>query len=583
MSVKLAYKWKVMIVVAVGIWMIVLDSTVINVAFPTLRHEFSASVDNTQWVISIYVLALGIATPLAGILADRLGLKRIYIAGLSLFVLGSLLSGFASSLWLLISARALQGLGGGIAQPLAVALLFMTFPLREQGRAFGIFGVVMVAAPALGPILGGLLVDLSPWRWIFFINIPIGLLGIALAAKLLHPSQTAQTTNFNPLRVIPVVLGFGSVLIGASRVSQYGWGSQLVLGSLAIGAVALCTFAIVELKLVQQPLLDLRLFRNRTFLTASLVGYVAVIALFGAEFLMPVYLQSLRGRTALQSGVILLPLAIVAGIINPIAGRLYDKIGPRILVVIGSVVLLVNTWQFAGLQASTCIDRILVLLGLRGLAISLIMQATITTALGSVPRDAVPRGSSVVNSTRFVAQALGVALLATIMASAISPEVKQFEQQNQSGTALERFGLCENTSAEVASIPTNNVSAIHRACEESLSGLRRAYVVTFCAAAVALLLGLLLPGWPSDWDGGGDLSSVEQRRQTDTARVFSERAPSLTSIEQETAIQRSTGQKNPSTLLATVRSHTAMSNSNRFAGDERGTKLFDGDITTTQH
>lgn len=457
---RIAYKWRVMITVVLGGWMINLDTTVINVAFPTLRREFAAGIDETQWVISVYVLALGIATPLAGFLSDRFSIKRTFIAGLFVFVIGSLLCGLAPGLVPLIVARALQGFGGGIAQPLGVAMLFMSFPAEDQGRAFGIFGLVMVVAPALGPILGGLLADRELWRWIFFVNIPVGIVAIIFASRLLRIKEGRKSKPFNPLTIITAMVGVASILYATSVVNHYGWASKLVVGSLLLGVVALCAFAIVDLKFTKAPLLDLRLFRKRTFLTASLIGYVAVLALFGAEFLLPVYLQGLRGLTALHSGVILLPLAITAGLMNPIAGRLYDKIGPRPLVIAGSILLLINTWQFAHLGTDTPISHILVLLGLRGLAVSMIMQATFTGALSKVTKRALPRGSSLVNSTRFIVQALGVALLATVLSSAHSHG-------------------------------------------ENLLGFERAYKITFYAALVALLLGLYLPGWPGNWTTRG--------------------------------------------------------------------------------
>jgi EmrB/QacA subfamily drug resistance transporter len=488
-----------MITVAVGVWMIVLDSTVVNVAFPTLRRTFGVGIDQAQWVISIYVLALGIATPLAGFLADRFGMKRVYGLGLTIFVVGSLFSGLAPNFPTLVAARALQGLGGGIAQPLSVAMLFMAFPPREQGHAFGIFGIVMVGAPALGPIVGGLLVDRELWRWIFFINIPIGLLGIGLAALLLRPHAQRDLGPLNPLSVVTAAVGFGCVLYGSSVAARHGWSSAHVLGTLGVGAAALATFALIELHFSREPLLDLRLFTDRTFLKANVVGYVAVLALFGAEFLMPVYLQVLRGHTALQAGLILLPIAIAAGTMNPIAGRLFDKIGPRALVVSGSLLLLVNSWQFARLTATTAIQTLLVLLALRGMAISLIMQATFTTALRAVSHRSVPRASSLVNSTRFIAQALGVALLATVLGSAVSRDVQAMqEEQGRESLAGAPAGLCGDAGREHSQVPDVRRQ---KACEENLQGLRRAYMVTFYAALVALVMGAFLPGWPSKWTG----------------------------------------------------------------------------------
>ena len=486
-----------MITIIFGVSMIVLDSTVVNVAFPTLRREFDVGIDEAQWIISIYVLALGIATPLAGILADRFNLKRVYILGLCIFLLGSLMSGLAPTFGLLVGARALQGIGGGIALPLSTVMLFTTFEDHEQGRAFGIYGVVMVAAPAAGPVLGGLLADANLWRWIFFINIPIGLIGIGLALWLLRPTEPKRSINFNPISFITIIIGYGSVLYAASIVNHYGWLSVPVLSFLAVAVVALSVFAVYDLKYAREPLLELSLYKNPTFLKANLVGYVAVIALFGAEFLMPVYLQSLRGRTAVQTGLILLPIAVTTGLINLIVGGIYDKIGPRVLVVAGAGILLINTWQFTSLSSSTPISQIILLLVLRGLAISLIMQPTYTTAIGVLPKENVPRGSSLVNSTRYIVQALGVAVLATILGSTLSPEVKQL-QQNQQTVESNRVGLCEQQETS---------PQFSRACEESLSGFARAYKFTFYAALVALVLGALLPGFPFEWAGRGAIKA----------------------------------------------------------------------------
>lgn len=488
----LAYKWRVMITIVFGISMIVLDSTVVNVAFQTLRREFDVGLDEAQWIISVYVLAWGITTPLAGILADRFQLKRVYIAGLCVFILGSVASGVAPTFWLLVGARALQGLGGGIALPLSTVLLFTTFENEEQGRAFGIYGMVMVAAPAIGPIVGGLLADTSVWRWIFFINIPIGLIGIGLAVKTLRATKPKRSISFNPVSFITIVIGYGCVLYAASIVNLYGWISVPVLSCLGIAVTALAVFAVYDIKYARDRLLELTLFKNPTFLRANFVGYVAVIALFGAEFMMPVYLQSLRGRTALQTGLILLPIAATTGLVNLIVGGIYDKIGPRLLVVTGAGILLINTWQFEGLTGSTPISQILILLVLRGLAISLIMQPTYTTALGIVPKENVSRGSSLVNSTRFVIQALGVAVLATILGSTLSPNVRQFQRdlQNRETTV----GLCEQQE-------TN--PELDRACAENLSGFERAYKFTFYAAFIALVLGASLPGYPFEWAGRG--------------------------------------------------------------------------------
>src|SRR5215216_5716439 len=301
----LEQKWKILISVMFGIFMIILDATVINVAFPTLRREFGATLADAQWVLSIYVLSLGVTTPVSGYLADRFGIKNMYLLGIGIFIVGSFLCGLAPSLGWLIAARALQGFGGGISQPLGPAQLYRAFPPQEQGTALGYFGIALVFAPALGPILGGWLVDLNLWRLSFFINIPIGILGVILGSRFLLDYQVERKPAFDPLGLITAVIGFGAVLYAANIAETSGWTGSTTLLYFGIGIAALIAHGIFELYFAKEPMSYLRLFRNRIFLNAALVGYVATVALFGAEFLMPVYLQAFRGRTALEAGFIL--------------------------------------------------------------------------------------------------------------------------------------------------------------------------------------------------------------------------------------------------------------------------------------
>lgn len=518
-------KWKVLISVMFGIFMIILDSTIVNIAFPTLRSEYGATLADAQWVLSIYVLALGVTTPVSGFLADRFGIKRVYLLGLAIFTLGSFLCGVAPSLGMLIAARALQGFGGGLSQPLGPAQLYRAFPPREQGTALGIFGIALVVAPALGPILGGWLVDIQLWRAIFFVNVPIGILGVILGSRFLPDYRTDRHPSFDPLGLITAMVGFGSILYAATLAETSGWTGAATLTAFAIGVVALAANVIVELYVVKEPMLNLRLFANPTFLNASLVGYVATIALFGAEFLMPIYLQAFRGRTALEAGFILLGVAATSAIATPLAGRLFDKIGPRMLVTVGFAILCINTWQLAQIRGDTAISYIVFLLALRGLAVGLTLQTTFTTSLSSIPLNMLPRGSSLLNSTRFVVQAISVAALATVLTSTLSAEVKA--QQNQAQETLvastKRFGVCETpgiktednlppgTANSLAALsPASAVAArlkilagLQRACDESMQGFEATYLITFYASVGALLLGVFLPGWPAKWGGRG--------------------------------------------------------------------------------
>jgi DHA2 family multidrug resistance protein len=525
----LEQKWKVLISVMFGIFMIILDATVVNVAFPTLRREFGASLSAAQWVISIYVLSLGVTTPVSGFLADRFGIKRVYLFGLTVFVLGSLLCGLAPSLGWLIVARALQGFGGGVAQPLGPAQLYRAFLPKEQGTALGYFGIVLVFAPALGPMLGGWLVDLNLWRLIFFINIPIGIIGVLLGSRFLLDYQVERRPSFDPLGLVTAVIGFGSVLYAASIAENNGWTGPTTLLFFGIGVIALIIHAMIELFVVKEPMTNLRLFANPIFLNAALVGYVATVALFGAEFLMPVYLQAFRGRTALQTGFILLGVAMTSGIATPLAGRLYDKIGPRMNLIVGFLILCINTWQLSQIEADTPISYIFFLLALRGLAVGLTLQTSFVAALSSMPLSVLPRGSSLLNSTRFVVQAVSVAALATIFSSAIPAEIRAQQDQIQEtqGSSSDVFGVCETpgvqaennlppaATASLSLLPPAKadaakaqiLSTLRGACTASMRGFENAYRLTFFAAVGALIVGAFLPGWPGKWGGRGSMQA----------------------------------------------------------------------------
>ena len=515
-------KWKVLISVVFGLFMIILDTTVVNVAFQTLRREYGATLNDAQWIISVYTLALGIVTPMSGFLADRFGPRRIYTVGLILFAISSLACGLAPSLLWLIVARALQGIGGGLAQPLGPTFIYRTFPPQEQGAAFGFFGIALVLAPALGPILGGWLVDIEFWRWIFFVNVPIGIAGFILATRWLPNDTLTSTPKADPLGILTASIGFGAILYASSIVGEFGWSDPAVWTWYAVGGVSVLAWILIELFVAAEPMLDLRFYRNPTFTMANIIGYVSVIALFGAEFLMPVYLQALRGFSAFESGIALLPLAITAGITTPLAGRLFDKIGPRALITVGFVILLINTWQLARISGDTPISTIMWLLALRGVALGMTVQTTFATALSSAPPPKIARASSLVNGTRFVVQSIGVALLATVLTSTLSPEIKALQNEAQANvTVSSRFGLCETPGvASADNIPAAASQAlstmapdmataakaqiraqIEQACAENVAGFEAAYQFTFIVALIAVVMGLLLPGWPGAWIG----------------------------------------------------------------------------------
>ena len=516
------YKWKVLASVIVGLFMVILDSTVVNVALKTLQQQFSVSTNEAQWVISVYTLALGIATPLSGFLGERFGIKKIYITGLALFVIGSVLCGLAvgasDNIVYLVVSRAIQGAGGGIALPLGTAMLFGAFPPKERGVALGIFGVALVFAPASGPLLGGWLVDHNLLNWIFYVNLPIGILGISLASFFLKDRRSDRVLKADIPGIILSTLGFGALLYGASIAGEQGgggWTDPQTLVAFTVGVLALIAFVFVELR-SPEPLLDLRLFAIRTFTVANIVGWVGIIALFGAEFLLPLYLQILRGKSAFDTGLFLLPLAITSGVITPIAGKLSDKIGPRPLLALGFALIAFNTWQLREITIDTSLDWLTFLLIVRGVGFGLVIQTTLVAALRDIPGPKTARATSLVNATRQTIQSIGVAALATILTSAITINIGDEIRKNlpnpaslpaQARAAMEagmqqfQAQLDQGGTPDLAQVPAQIrpviENALHTFQQQYITGLDHAYTATFVVAVLATLLSLFLPGWPA--------------------------------------------------------------------------------------
>ncbi len=413
----LAYKWVVAIVVIFGIFMSILDTTIVNVAIPSLQNAFGVSLSDVQWVATAYLLAQGVATPLTPFLASRIGIKRFYILALAAFIVGSALCGLAWSLPVLIFFRVLQAAGGAVLLPMSITLLYSEFPPAERGTAIGTLGIPILIAPALGPTVGGYLVTYYGWRLIFYINLPIGIVGIILAMLLLHESPPDQLRRrFDFLGFIFSTIGLASLLYGLSDAGIDGWSSTKVVGFLAVGILFLAIFVVTELMVARrgaQPLLDMRIFRNLPFTTSSIASTLVVFALYGGLFLVPLYLQSIRGLSAYQAGLILLPQAIGSMAATLIGGRLVDRIGVRPVVFAGLIILGFALWRFSFLSLYTPYGQFQILLILRGLGLGLCAQPLTVSALWTIrPRD-LPQASSLSSVVRFVGSSIGVAVLST--------------------------------------------------------------------------------------------------------------------------------------------------------------------------
>lgn len=434
----LPYKWIVVLVVIFGSFMSILDQTVVNNAIPRLLDVFSTNINNLQWIITAYTLTQGVVTPTTAFFANRLGTKRFYIIALALFTLGSALCGIAWSLPVLVFFRIIQAIGGATLLPLAITLIFSEFQPHERGLATGVLGISALMAPAIGPTLGGYIITYADWPLIFYINVPIGIIGIIMAIVFLRNRQSEGRVSFDVPGFVLVAVGLASVLYALASATSSGWASSQVLVPLFGGLVLLALFAFVELRTARrggQPLVNLRLFANSPFTTSNIANGLISFGFFGGLILLPIYLQQLRGLTAFQSGLITLPMAIAAVISAITIGRLVDRVGSRVVVLPGLVLMILSTWLLTQVTLTTPYPWFVTIFIIRGLGLGCLIQPLTISALSTIPPRQYAQASSLNTVIRFVMTALGIAVLATVVQSRASFHISELVRQIRPSSA----------------------------------------------------------------------------------------------------------------------------------------------------
>ncbi|MBB6731756.1 DHA2 family efflux MFS transporter permease subunit [Cohnella zeiphila] len=401
-----------LIAIIVGLFMVILDGTAVNVAIPKLQEDFNSSLSLVQWTVTGYALAQAAVIPLAGWLSDRFGAKRIFLISIALFTIGSLLCSFAQSAEMLILFRVLQGLGGGVVMPISMAFVYRMAPPDKVGAVMGMMGVPILLAPALGPVLAGSLVDYASWHWIFLINLPIGVIAVLLGIRTLPNIDRQSVASLDLLGIILAPLAFAALSYGVTQGGS-SWTSTETLVGLIVGVVALVLFVIVELR-SKNPLLELRVFRSGNFTRGIVVQWVSQFALFGSFFLVPVFLQSAKGYTAFDTGLIMLPQAIASGVFMPIGGRLSDRFGARPLVLAGMIFVIGATALLANLDANDGKIMVMIPLALLGAGMGLFMMPLNTHLIQSSPQNLVGRVTSLTNAAQQVVSSLAIATLTTL-------------------------------------------------------------------------------------------------------------------------------------------------------------------------
>jgi EmrB/QacA subfamily drug resistance transporter len=407
-------------VVVIGAIMSILDITVVNVALPTLQEVFGTAghpiaYSTVAWTVTAYTLALATVIPLTGWSMERFGGKRMWMLSVTLFLFGSTLCGLAWSTESLVIFRVLQGFGGGMILPIGQAILAQAAGPQRMGRVMSVIGVPTLLGPILGPVIGGLIIDHFSWRWIFFVNLPVGAVALALAWRILPSAERDTRSRLDVVGMLLLSPGLALVVYGLSELGREGGVGTMVLVGLIGGFVFLAAFGFHAARARGRAVIDISLFRDRAFAAASGTVFIFGVSLFGAMLILPLYYQVVRGESALSAGLLLAPQGVGAAMAMPIAGRLTDRLGAGRIVPFGVIVACLGTGVYTQLTDSTSFVLLGVALWVRGIGLGMTMMPSMAAAYQTLDRASVPRASSTINIIRTIGGSLGTAVLTVVL------------------------------------------------------------------------------------------------------------------------------------------------------------------------
>jgi EmrB/QacA subfamily drug resistance transporter len=408
-------KWLTLAAVAFGLFMIMLDNTVVNVALPSIQADLDAKLSELEWVVAGYALTFAALMLIGGKVADAYGRRRIFVIGIVVFTLASLWCGLADSGEMLIAARVVQGAGAALMNPATLSIIAATFPPSQRGAAIGIWAGVSALALAIGPLVGGLLTEHLSWHWIFFVNVPVGIAGIAASYLLIDESRDETHERLDVPGLVTSGVGLFALTYGLIEANSYGWGSSRILGAFAVAVVGLVAFVLLE-RHQRAPMLPLELFRNRTYTGANAVILLVALAMFGVFFFVSLYMQNVLGFSAVETGAAFLPMTILIIVVAPIAGRTTDRVGSRALMTVGMLLIAVQLAYFSQQGADASFLNLLPGLLIGGAGMAMTMTPGAAAATRAVPVDKAGVGAAVLNAFRQVGGSLGIALMGAIMA-----------------------------------------------------------------------------------------------------------------------------------------------------------------------
>jgi len=466
----------------IGAFVAILNETLLNIALPAIMDEFDVKATAVQWLSTGYMLINGILIPASAFFIQRFTDKKLFITAMALFTLGTFLASIAPAFGVLLAARMIQAAGSAIMMPLLMNVMLTAFPVEKRGAAMGMFGLVMITAPAIGPTLSGWIIEHYSWRMLFDLVLPIAILTLIFAAFKLKDVTPQRAIKLDVISLILSSIGFGGLLYGFSSAGEKGWDHILVYGTIIIGTIALITFTLRQLRM-DEPMLEFRIFKYPMFALSSAISIVISVAMFSAMILMPIYVQTIRGISPMDSGLLMLPGAIVMGIMSPITGKLFDKYGARSLAVFGLIITIVTTYYFSKISMDTAYSTLVLLYTLRMFGMSMVMMPVMTNGLNQLPAHNNPHGTAMNNTLQQVSGAIGSAVLITIMNNKTTAKAEEL-------TA----GAMNNMSANAAQATTQSASEVKQQIlnEAMLHGINYTFFLSTLIAAIALILAFFI-------------------------------------------------------------------------------------------
>ncbi|MDF2857775.1 MAG: transporter [Neobacillus sp.] len=469
----------ILTVLMIGAFITFLNNTLLNIALPSIMIDLNIDTSTVQWLTTGFMLVNGILIPATAFLIQKYSVRNLFLVAMGLFTAGTIFAGTAHVFPILLGGRMIQASGSAIMMPLLMNVMLVAFPIEKRGAAMGIFGLILMAAPAIGPTLSGWIIEHYDWRMLFHFVTPIAIVVLLIGFFLLKDKKEKVNIKLDMVSLLLSSVGFGGLLYGFSSAGNKGWDSPQVYGSIMIGVISLVLFILRQSKL-ERPMLNFTIFKYPMFALSSAITMVINMAMFSGMLLIPIYVQTLRGISPMDAGLLMLPGALVMALMSPITGKLFDKFGGRVLAITGLVIMTVTTYYFSKLSFETSYTYLVILHAIRMFGMSMVMMPVSTNGLNQLPTRFYPHGTAMNNTLNQVAGAIGTGLLVTIMSNRTESQAKILGEEAMAN-------LTEQPTTAVLAEMKQQITA-----QAMLNGINFSFLVSTFIACIAIVLALFI-------------------------------------------------------------------------------------------